>query len=487
MRRAPWSGPAILALLGAALIARPGQAEAPRGTAEDAAFLTRLSFGVAPGDLAALARRGRDAWVHEQLGDLSDPALDRALTRWPTLTMSPGELRERFPYPKGPRPDPEDRLGREMRRDARQAQRTPLHERAAARITRAILARAQLRERVVSFWLDHFNVYPRKTPAMGWLVGSYEDTVRAHALGRFRDLLGAVAHSPAMLVYLDNTRNAAGEGARGDRGLNENYARELLELHTLGVDAGYTQEDVREVARVLTGWGVVMDEERGEPGSFRFRPHWHDRDRKHLLGVDFPAGGLEDEGEALLDLLARHPATVRRLSGRLCRAFVGAPTPAMADRVEAVWTNTDGDLAQVVAAIATDPDVLRGAPARSPLEWLAAATRAVDPSGELDPTDAGLLEDMGQSVLGALPPTGYDDVDWLSSDALLRRAQAAEALGERLGPALVRDGVDTPEEIVARFLPAHVGDAALADRLRGPVRPAELAARAITTPEFQRR
>jgi len=455
------------------------------GTPADAAFLTRVTYGVAPGDVEHLVRRGRAAWVAEQLAPAPDPQLDRTLGRWPTLGMRPGELRDAYPYPRGPRP--EDSMGRTMRREARQSQRTPLDERSAARVARTVLAKAQLRERVVGFWLDHFNVYPRKTPAMAWLWGTHEEVVRAHALGRFRDLLGAVAHNPAMLVYLDNTRNAAEDGEAGERGLNENYARELLELHTVGVEAGYTQDDVRDVARILTGWGVVIDEDRGEPGSFRFRSQWHDRGAKRVLGVDFPPGGLEDEGERLLDLLARHPATVRRLSARLCRAFVGTPTPEMVGRVEEVWRSTDGDLTRVVEAIVSDPELMHGAPARSPLEWVAAAARAAGPVDVADPTTVQLLEDMGQSVLGTLPPTGYDDVDWLSSDALVRRAQAAERVGEWLGPTLSRDGVDTPEEIVARFLPAHAGQAGLAERIGGSTWSSGLAAHVISTPEFQRR
>lgn len=481
MATRPWWGP--LVILAAALPAAAGGARTPSGA--DAAFLTRVTYGVRPGDLPTLTRLGRARWIDTQLGP--PPAgVDGRLAAWPTLTLRPGELKERYPYRPAGLNDG-DREARRVAGGRPDSQRTPLTERAAARITRAVHSEAQIEERLAAFWLDHFNVYPRKTPAMAWLLGDFEDhAIRPHLFGRFRTLLGAVAHSPAMLVYLDNEKSAVSDGDPRHPGINENYARELLELHTLGVDGGYTQADVEGVARILTGWGVAMEARDGrEAGSFLFRPRWHDPGPKEVLGVHFAPAG-EAEGEALLDLLAAHPVTVRRLSARLCRAFVGSPSAAMVDRVSARWTTTDGDLRAVVRGILEDPEILEGRPARSPLQWLAAALRGAGVQDVPAEEAAALVEDMGQDVLGALPPTGYDDTDWLSADGLVRRMVAGRALGARLAPAFRRDGAVSPAAVVDRLLPG-LADPGFLGRLGDDPDVGVLVGRVLASPEFQRR
>ena len=486
MTSRPWWGPLVILTAVSSTVAVGSASVAP--THDDAAFLTRVTYGARPRELAELARAGRAAWIAAQLHPTVSPDLAGRLAAWPTLSMRPGELKERYPY-RPPGNDAGDRDARRaVRKDMKEAQRTPLHERAAARVTRAVHSDAQFQEMVATFWLDHFNVYPRKTPAMGWLIGDFEDeAVRPHLFGTFRTLLGAVAHAPAMLVYLDNERSAVADADAGHPGINENYARELLELHTLGVDGGYTQGDVEAVARIFTGWGVVM-EEKGDarPGTFRFRTRWHDWGQKTVLGTRFPPEG-EAEGERLLDLLAAHPATVRRLSTKLCRSFVGAPSTAMVDRVSARWEQTGGDLRAVYEALLTDPDLLVGLAARSPLQWLAAALRAA-PEADFPAEDAArLIDDMGQDVLGALPPTGYDDNDWLTADALVRRMTTGRDVGGRLAPALRAEGVTTAAQLVTRFLPTRLDDGALADRLGADPDVGVLTGRILGSPEFQRR
>lgn len=486
MTSRPWWGPLVILT---ALSSTAAVGSGAVGTTQnDAAFLTRVTYGARPGDLAALAHVGRAAWIAAQLRPVGSPDLAGRLAAWPTLSMRPDELKERYPYlPVGN--DAGDRDARRaVRKDRKEAQRTPLHERAAARVVRAVHSDAQLEEMVAAFWLDHFNVYPRKTPAMAWLIGDFEDeAVRPHLFGNFRELLGAVAHAPAMLVYLDNERSAVADADAGHPGINENYARELLELHTLGVHGGYTQADVEAVARIFTGWGVVMEEKAdARPGTFRFRTRWHDWGQKTVLGIRFPPEG-EAEGERLLDLLATHPTTVRRLSAKLCRSFVGTPTAAMVDRVATRWDATGGDLRAVYEALLTDPDLLVGRAPRSPLQWLAAALRAA-PEADFPAEDAArLLDDMGQDVLGALPPTGYDDIDWLTADGLVRRMTTGREVGVRLAPTLQAGGVTTAAQVVARFLPAHADDDPLAGRLGDDPDVGVLAGRILGSPEFQRR
>jgi uncharacterized protein (DUF1800 family) len=483
MRTRPWWALLAILAVGAPLLHAAGAVPMP--AADAARLLTRVTYGVAPGDMDALRRLGREAWIEAALHPVADPDLDGRLAFFDTLGLSPEDLREQYPFPS--RKAKVDPMMRAERREAKETQRTPLRERAQARLLRAVYGREQVTERIAAFWLDHFNVYPRKSPAMAWLLGSFEDDVRAHLFGSFRELLGVVAHSPAMLLYLDNARSAVADGEGKHPGLNENYARELLELHTVGIDGGYSQADVGEVARVLTGWGIVIEPRDGlEAGTFRFRTRWHDWGPKEVLGTRFGPDG-EAEGEALLDMLARDPATVHHVATRLCRAFVGDPTLAMVDRVVQRWTATDGDLPQVYRALLEDPDLLAGAPARSPLQWMAAALRA----GAVQDIPAedlvAELDDMGQSVLGSLAPNGYGDTDWLSTDALLQRMTVAPRIAAAVEPSLREAGVSSPSEMVARFLPTHTDDTALVERLGASGDPAGIVARVLASPEFQRR
>jgi uncharacterized protein (DUF1800 family) len=389
----------------ALLLARPSAADAlaPDGplTGRERALhaLDRLGYGPRPGDEARIEALGVDAWVARQLDPerIPDAALEARLKDLPVLTMSGARLMDSYPLPKN------DAAG-----TAAGKPREVLRELAAARLLRGVYSERQL-DAVLT---NHFNVSAEKGPVR-WLVVPYErDVIRPHMYGRFRDLLGAVAHSPAMLAYLDNAQSAIdaryappsaqarigrmearmSAGGKGPRrlGLNENYARELLELHTLGVDGGYTQKDVTQLARILTGWGVARPNRHNGLADFEFRfePRRHDPGVKVFLGETYD-GADEAEGERALDRLARHPSTARFLATKLCRRFVADDPPAdLVARVARRFRETDGDLRETYRALFSDPAFWRASRFRSkvrtPLrasDGLAGPRRAVGERG----------------------------------------------------------------------------------------------------------
>jgi uncharacterized protein (DUF1800 family) len=347
------SGAAIVLLAALALTApAPGgaamstPATAPRGalSARDSALhvLQRFAYGPRAGQVEEVARQGALAWLDAQLaadarGDIRLAALEQ---RTPALALDAEDWADRFVATR--------RAAREgMAGEERAETRRLLDQVRSLVITRAVTAEDQLREVMAGFWFDHFNVFLDKGADRYLLPRYVEDVIRPHALGRFEDLLLATAHSPAMLFYLDNVRSVAprtqepaGRPGRGPgdakprraSGINENYARELLELHTLGVDGGYTQQDVIAVARILTGWSMRPPAQGGRAkrgsGGFVFRPHAHDWGEKTVLGTRFPAGYGKDEGERLLRMLARHPATIRHVR----RSPPGARATATSER-----------------------------------------------------------------------------------------------------------------------------------------------------------
>jgi uncharacterized protein (DUF1800 family) len=481
-------------------------ASPPPSTREDTlralALLNRATFGARPADVAEVLRIGPERWLDRQLRPerIDDRALEARLARFPAAAMSAGELLAAFP-----RPDPAARTARDstrrmqpeamepgtMQADAarvrrpRQAcgarQRGPqaiLFDLAGAKVQRAVYSERQLQEVMTDFWFNHFNVFFGKNLDR-YLVAGYErDAIRPHVFGRFRDLLGATAKHPAMLIYLDNARSVVPDSMRGatggfprargrlgggarvpaeaarrrPTGLNENYARELMELHTLGVDGGYTQHDVVEVARALTGWSIERGGDGGEPG-FIFRPRQHDFGAKTILGRAFPAGRGQDEGEAVLDLLARSPATARHVAFKLAQRFVAdEPPPALVDRLADTFLRTDGDLRAVTRALFTSPELyaagVRNAKVKTPIEFVASALRAS--GAEVGPSRGILqaLRQLGQVPYLASAPTGYPAAseEWTNSGAMLNRMNFALALAAgRL------DGVTVD---LARFAPA---------------------------------
>lgn len=487
-------------------LAIPGEAEiaAREQTADQQVLhaLNRVAFGPRPGDEARVRAMGVDRWIALQLEpsripDAAGEAVDAAfpLLALPTERLlaehPPNAVARRLLAEARARPAFRDSMARAMatgaplplsRRDslaalgvARGAQVVG-RALVSARVARAVASERQLEAVLTDFWLNHFNVHAGKGNAMRhWLVAYERDAIRPHVLGKFRTLLGAVAHSPAMLFYLDNVQSVADSGRprlvppamarrieaaamRGAlrrapamaalpdsaraalagqlrqrrRGLNENYARELLELHTLGVDGGYTQRDVGEAARILTGWSV---ERPYEAARFRFNPLVHDAGEKTVLGTRFPAGRGVDEGERLLDLLARHPSTARHVATKLARRFVSdTPPAALVERAAATFTRTDGDLRETMRTILASPEFFSRAAWRakvkSPFEVVTSAMRALGASIDTTPRAAAAVARLGQPIFGHQAPNGWPETGeaWVNTGAILNRINFGMAL-----------------------------------------------------------
>jgi uncharacterized protein (DUF1800 family) len=380
-----------------------------------------------------------------------------------------------------------------------------------AKLQRAIYSPRQLEEVLVDFWLNHFNVFRDKN-TVGMLLTSYErDAIRPHVLGRFRDMVLATARHPAMLSYLDNfmSRSAPENGPSGggvvfvnaggaNQGLNENYGRELLELHTLGVDGGYTQDDVINVARAFTGW-TIFDPNRY--GEFQFNPQMHDRGEKVVLGHKLPRGGGEEEGVKIIDMLSVHPSTARFISRKLAQRFVADDPPAaLIDRLAATFSKTGGDLRAVMETLLLSREFMSEgawqAKVKTPLELAVSALRAFD----ADVTDGTALAqhitDMGQPLYGRIDPSGYPTTAdaWTGSAGLLRRMTFANALagGQIAGvkidaAALAQRGVRRAWTDTTGYEPAAELVTAIEEGAAKTVVASVVAAAIIGSPDFQKR
>jgi uncharacterized protein (DUF1800 family) len=334
----------------------------------------------------------------------------------------------------------------------------------ASRLLRALESPQQLREVMVDFWFNHFNVFRDKN-LNRVLVGHYELTaIRPHALGRFADLLKATAHHPAMLYYLDNWQSVA-EGTRGQRGLNENYARELMELHTLGVDSGYSQSDVTQLARMLTGWSIGFPRARerqvsmagaspGPMSGFAFYERAHDAGEKLWLGHTIAPAGKR-EGDFALERLAEHPATARHIAFKLAQYFVAdAPEPALVQHLAQVFKQHDGQIVPVLRALFRHPafwaPAAVGAKFKTPYHHLLSTLRAGG-YGLPEPAlraAAGTLAAQGMPLHGCATPDGYKNTEgaWLNPDAMAKRINlATQVASGRLGGATLTGGLPLPE------------------------------------------
>ena len=434
--------------------------------------LNRLAFGPRPGDVDRVVAMGVDRWVEQQLQPdrVPDRETEQLLRQFPDLKRSASELLNDYPprnaQQLAARLRADSMLTRadsiELRRQARQ-NREFVNDLLAAKVARAVVSERQLAEVMTDFWENHFNVFIGKQQLRYYLPEYSERVIRPHALGKFRDLLGAVARSPAMLIYLDNAQSVADSGqptlgnqgraggrlrqaainrriARMDsaqratveqlqqrrpRGLNENYARELLELHTLGVDGGYTQQDVIEVARALTGWSVNQPRQ-GE--GFVFRAQAHDAGPKTVLGNRLRAGrGIED-GEEVLDIVSRHPSTAMFISRKLAVRFVSdEPPDDLVERAAAVFTRTNGDIREVVKVIVTSREFYARsayrAKVKSPFEVTVSAMRALGAQADTTPFTAGLVGRLGQQLYGHQAPNGWPETGaaWINTGAILNR------------------------------------------------------------------
>lgn len=323
----------------------------------------------------------------------------------------------------------------------------------AAKLFRAVYSNRQLEQVLVDFWYNHFNVFLEKG-ADRYLITAYErDAIRPHVLGKFEDLLRATAQSPAMLFFLDNWESASPQSPAGQRrhlGLNENYGRELLELHTLGVDGGYTQKDVTEVARCFTGWTIRQPQQAGE---FQFNPRMHDEGDKIVLGTRIPSGGV-DEGLKVLHLLAHHPATAHFISRELAVRFVADDPPtALVNRMAATFLKKDGDLRAVLKTMFDSPEFWSlgayRAKMKSPLEMVASSLRATNADVDFAFGLNNQLQQLGQPLYRKAEPTGYSNSgqEWLNSAGLLARMNFSVALANNKVPGVKVDAAAFPEGV----------------------------------------
>lgn len=446
--------------------------------------LNRLAFGPRPGDVDRVMRMGVDRWIEAQLHPerVDNRSAERILAAFPLSQRTAAELLRSYPPPAAllvqARLRGDTLLTRrdsaELRRQAQRG-REFVTDLLATKMARAVVSERQLEEVLTDFWENHFNVFIGKGQLRYYLPEYTNRAIRPHAMGDFRTLLGAVARSPAMLFYLDNVQSVADStqptltqlqrgrvgrgggpgrggigrrGARGQRpparldsaqmaiigqaqqrrprGLNENYARELLELHTLGVDGGYTQQDVINVARALTGWSVSPPR-TGRVG-FVFRPDAHDAGEKVVLGRRLRAGrGIED-GEEVLDIVARHPSTARFIARKLAIRFVSdTPPEELVDRAAATFTRTNGNIREVVRTIVTAPEFFSRAVYRSkvksPFELTASALRALGAQADTSAMSAGLVARLGQPLYGRQTPDGWPETggEWMNTGAILNR------------------------------------------------------------------
>jgi len=317
-----------------------------------------------------------------------------------------------------------------------------------AKVLRAVYSSRQLQEVLDDFWYNHFNVFLEKG-ADRYLVTEYErDAIRPHVLGKFRDLLEATAKSPAMLFYLDNWQSVGpnapgagrGNGKQARRGLNENYGRELMELHTLGVNGGYTQKDVTEVARCFTGW-TINQPQRG--GKFMFNPRLHDNGEKVVMGVKVPAGGGESDGEKVLDILAHHPATAHFISLKLAMRFVAdAPPESLVARMAETFQKTDGDIRAVLETMLKSKEFWSEGAYRSkmksPLEMVASAVRAVNGNVDFAFPLVNQVAQLGEPLYRKVEPTGYSNSskEWMNSAGLMARMNFALQLADNKIPGV---------------------------------------------------
>jgi uncharacterized protein (DUF1800 family) len=402
-------------------------------------ILNRLSLGPKPGDVERVQQMGVDRYIQQQLdpNTIPEPAsLKTQLQSLETLSMSPVELAQEFGRPKQ---TAEAKATPEQRKAYREKLRQVTEEAVQARLLRATASPRQLEEVMVDFWFNHFNVFANKGQDRLW-VGAYEQqAIRPHVLGRFRDLLGATAHHPAMLFYLDNWQNTDpnSPGARGRfKGLNENYARELMELHTLGVNGGYTQKDVVTLAKILTGWTIQQrpNAKNTSPQGFRFDPKRHDSSPKVFLGKTLQGKG-EAEGEEALDRLAASPATARHISFRLAQYFVAdKPPEALVNRLAQNYLSTGGNLKDLLKTLFSsaefqDPKFYQ-AKFKTPYQYVLSAVRATGVEVRNVRPLYTMLQQLGMPLYGCQSPDGYKNTKeaWLNPDAMTRRLSFATAL-----------------------------------------------------------
>ncbi len=402
-------------------------------------LLNRLSMGIRPSEIDRVQQLGIDRYIQQQLNPESideSIILRERLAKIDTINLSPSELFQQYNPRRqvdGENPTPEVKK-------IQQQQARKIGDRAIeARLWRSIYSERQLQEMMVDFWYNHFNVYIDKGLDRLW-VGAYEQqAIRPYALGKFRDLLGATARHPAMLFYLDNWQNSVSKQHQNGKiqGLNENYARELMELHTLGVDGGYKQADVIALAKILTGWGFKQPGQKLPDGySFEFNRDRHDFSDKIFLDRQIVGSGM-GEGEQALDLLARHPSTARRISFKLAQYFVtDNPPQSLIDRLSKRFISTDGDIKLVLDTLFHSPEFWNrkyyGTKFKTPYQYTISSVRSTGINIQNVKPLNSLLIQLGMPIYGCPTPDGYKNTQaaWLNPDSMTRRLNFATNLAD---------------------------------------------------------
>ena len=526
--------------------------------------LNRLGFGPRPGDIERIKQIGLENYINQQLAPekIADTVVENKTLELSALKLSTAELYEKYPQPaqlirrlqdrgmlpkdisdakndaKNPQENPEYRrmIQEYYRENGLEQPQRIVAQLQASRILRAVYSERQLQEVMVDFWTNHFNIFFGKG-ADRWLLPAFDrDTIRPHAMGKFSALLQATAQSPAMLFYLDNFQSVSpsanggrlqqlmnAQAQRPRRGINENYARELMELHTLGVDGGYTQKDVTEVARCFTGWTIFQprggaaavnalagEEARRRParaaGSFFFNTRAHDDGEKVVLGNKIPAGGGFNDGLKVLEILSRHPSTAKFLATKLVRHFVSDnPPPALVNRVADAFTKSEGDIRETLKAIFFSnefysPETYR-AKVKRPFELAVSAIRVLGADTNGGPGTHQWIARMGEPLYGFQTPNGYSDAaeSWVNTGGLLERMNFGVALaGSRIPGTkvdlaqVVKENADKKkmvDESLRMILAGEVSPATRASLVKqvdsaDPI--AKVVGLILGTPEFQR-
>ena len=495
--------------------------------------LNRLTFGSRPGDALKVRAIGLDKWIDQQLHPekIDDSAMEQFVARYPAINQDQNDLVRQYAEQQRQRQQvrreradstrvmsgADSMAARQQMQQRFNLTRQVVTQLQSSRVARAVASERQLQEVMTDFWENHFNIYAQKGgPEPYYLRDFDQNVIRPRALGKFRDLLEAVAQSPAMLFYLDNARSMADStrptlsaqgGARGGRampmrrgglggimgamraaqqaqrlqqqqrrrqGLNENYGRELLELHTLGVDGGYTQQDVINVAQAFTGWTINPP---AQGGGFVFRPQVHDAGEKIVLGHRLAAGRGMEDAEDVLDILAKSPATARFISFKLARRFVSdSPSRALVDHAAQVYLRTDGDIREVLRAIITSPEFFSQqafrSKVKSPFEVVVSAVRALNAAPDSSPRSAQVIAFLGQPIFGHQAPNGWPETgeSWMNTGAILNRINFGMAIAAGRLPGVDFRGVPALDTIRSAPRDKQV-DAVVATILNGMVSP----------------
>ncbi len=499
--------------------------------------LNRLTFGAKPGDALKVRAIGLDNWIDQQLHPekINDDALNAFVANYSALNQDQNDLLSQYTEQQRARQQVRQQRADSTRvmtaadsialRQQQQQQfnltRQVVTQLQSSRVARAVTSERQLQEVMTDFWENHFNIYAQKGgPEVYYLADFDQKIIRPNALGKFRDLLEAVAQSPAMLFYLDNARSMAdsnrptlnapngvprvrpvpfGRGGLGAimgtmqaaeeirrqqqrqqqqqrqrQGLNENYGRELLELHTLGVDGGYTQQDVINVARAFTGWTIKPP---AQGGGFVFRPQVHDAGEKVVLGHKLAAGRGMEDAEDVLDILAKSPATAHFISFKLARRFVSdSPSKALVDHAAQVYLKTDGDIREVLRAIITSPEFFSQqafhSKVKTPFEVVVSAMRALDATPDSTPRSAQVIAFLGQPIFGHQAPNGWPETgeSWMNTGAILNRINFGMAAAAGRLPGVDIRGLPALDTLRSASREKQV-DAVVATILNGMVSP----------------